>query len=828
MADTYDFNSIERKWQQYWRQHNLFHVERREDRPKFYYLDMYPYPSGELHMGHVRNYIIGDAFARYRTMQGFNVLHPMGWDSLGLPTENAAIQYDEHPVAWTEQCVRNMKRQFNRLGISYDWSREIDTSSPEYYGWTQWLFLQLYREGLAYRGPGLVNWCPDCTTVLANEQVVGGCCERCDATVERTTREQWFFRITDYAETLLTDLELLDRWPERVVKMQEHWIGKSDGFSFTLQVEGHDEQMGVFTTRIDTVYGVTFMVLAPEHPLVQRLTEGTEHEEPVRQFCQRAMAESVIERTSEETEKRGIFTGAHATHPLTGDRVPIWVANYVMMDYGTGAIMAVPAHDQRDFEFARKYEIPVIPVIQPEGEKLDGETMGEAYIGDGEQINSAEFSGRPNREALEQIADRMEAEGLGRRDVNYRLRDWCISRQRYWGAPIPIIYCDDCGIVPVPEEDLPVELPEDVEFRVTGNSPLSQVEEFMSVDCPNCGGPGRREADTMDTFVYSAWYYLRYPSPHETSAPFNRDDVEYWLPVDQYVGGIEHATGHLMYSRFITKVLHDLGWVSFREPFASLFTQGMVYKDGAKMSKSRGNVVSPDALNEEYGTDTGRLYSLFVGPPDQDTEWNDEGVVGSHRFLWRVWRLVTEHLDAWDSDFAASLAGAAGDEQREMRRKTHQTIMKVSDDFEGMRFNTAIAAIMELSNDLTDFAGSMDASDAADRAAFSEGLRTLVMLLSPIAPHICDELWARMGEEPSLFEREWPEADASLAEEERITIVVQVNGRVRDNIEVPAGTDMDAAVEIALERERVAKYVEGKEIAKTIKVPDRLINLVVK
>ncbi|MBD3291837.1 MAG: leucine--tRNA ligase, partial [Armatimonadia bacterium] len=820
--------SIERKWQDYWQQHNLFRVDRREDRDKFYYLDMYPYPSGDLHMGHVRNYIIGDAFARYRTMQGYNVLHPMGWDALGLPTENAAIKYDMHPVQWTEQCVANMKGQLQRLGVSYDWSREIDTSDPEYYGWTQWLFLQLYKNDLAYRGPGLVNWCPDCATVLANEQVVGACCERCDATVERTTREQWFFRITDYAERLLEDLELLDKWPERVVKMQEHWIGKSEGFSFTLQVEGHDEEMEVFTTRIDTVYGVTFMVLAPEHSLVQTLTEGTEYEEPVAEFCQRAMAESVIERTSDETEKHGIFTGAYAKHPLSGERIPIWVANYVMMDYGTGAIMAVPAHDERDFEFARKYDIAIVPVIQPEGEDFDGETMSEAFIGDGEQINSGEFSGRPNRDALEQIADHMEQEGIGHRDVNYRLRDWCISRQRYWGAPIPVIYCDRCGTVPVPEEDLPVELPEDADFSVTGNAPLSRVDEFMNVECPDCGAPARREADTMDTFVYSAWYYLRYPSPHEDSAPFVKDDVEYWLPVDQYVGGIEHATGHLMYSRFITKVLHDLGWVSFREPFASLFTQGMVYKDGAKMSKSRGNVVSPDALNDEYGTDTGRLYSLFVGPPDQDTEWSDEGVVGAHRFLWRVWRLVTENTDGWDEQFAGALPEDGTEAQREMRRKTHQTIMKVSDDFEGMHFNTAIAAIMELSNELGDFVGSMDVEDAADRAVFSEGLHAMVMLLSPITPHICDELWVRMGQEPSLFERDWPEADESLAEEESITIVVQVNGKVRDNIDVPAGTDMDDAVEMALEREKVAKYVEGKEIAKTIKVPDKLINLVVK
>ncbi len=827
MSESYDFNAIESKWQQYWREHNLFHVESREDRPKFYYLDMYPYPSGELHMGHVRNYIIGDAFARYRTMQGYNVLHPMGWDSLGLPTENAAIKFDTHPVDWTEQCVRAMKQQFNRLGISYDWEREVDTSDPEYYGWTQWLFLQLYDNDLAYRGPGLVNWCPNCQTVLANEQVVSGRCERCDTVVERTTREQWFFKITDYAEKLLADLELLDGWPDRVVSMQEHWIGRSEGFSFHLDVSGHDERMEVFTTRIDTVYGVTFMVLAPEHPMVGRLTEGTDREEPVREYCQRAMAESVMERTAEDTEKTGIFTGAHAVHPLTGNEIPIWVANYVMMDYGTGAIMAVPAHDQRDFEFARKYDIPVVPVIQPEGVELDGETMSEAYEGDGEQINSGEFSGQPNREALEEIADHMEAEGIGHRDVSYRLRDWCISRQRYWGAPIPVIYCDDCGTVPVPEEDLPVELPEEVDFSLTGSAPLAQVEEFMNVECPRCGGPARREPDTMDTFVYSAWYYLRYPSPHEDEAPFDRNEVDYWLPVDQYVGGIEHATGHLMYSRFITKVLHDLGWGSFREPFASLFTQGMVYKDGAKMSKSRGNVVTPDGINDEYGADTGRLYSLFVGPPDQDTEWNDEGVVGAHRFLWRVWRLVTENLAVWDPDFGESLPDEGTEEQRDVRRKTHQTIMDVTEDFEGMHFNTAIAAIMELSNELGSFVEQLDPDDPGDRAVFSEGLRNLIALLSPIAPHICDELWTRMGLEPSLFEREWPEAAEELAAEEMITIVVQVNGKVRDNIDVPVGTDMDDVVDMALEREKVSKYIEGNEVSKVIKVPDKLINFVV-
>jgi len=828
MPDTYDFAAIERKWQDYWRDRNLFRTERRDDKPKFYYLDMYPYPSGELHMGHVRNYIIGDAFSRYKTMQGFNVLHPMGWDALGLPTENAAIKFDIHPIEWTAQCVAAMKQQFDRLGIGYDWSREIDTSDPDYYGWTQWLFLKLYEKGLAYRGTGLVNWCETCNTVLANEQVKDGRCERCDTEVVTRDLEQWFFAITKYADALLDDLAELTEWPERVVKMQEHWLGRSEGFSFSLDIEGFEERMEVFTTRIDTVYGVSFMVLAPEHPLVATLTAGADYASPVAEFCHEAMAEGDIARSDQEIEKRGIFTGAYAVHPLTGEKVPIWVANYVMMGYGTGAIMAVPAHDQRDFDFARKYDIPILPVIQPEDEELDGATMTEAFTDDGVQVNSDRFSGPPNREALEAIADHMEAESIGRRDVNWRLRDWCISRQRYWGAPIPVVYCDECGIVPVPEEDLPVLLPPDAEFTARGDSPLSRHEEFMSTTCPKCGGPARREADTMDTFVYSAWYYLRYPSPHEDSAPFDRDDVAYWLPVDQYVGGIEHATGHLLYSRFITKVLCDLGYVDFREPFANLFTQGMVYKDGAKMSKSRGNVVTPDQINDRYGADTGRLFSLFMGPPDQDTEWSDESVVGAYRFLWRVWRAVVENPGATRADWRDHLPADASETQRDLRRKTHQTIAKVTSDFEGMAFNTAVAAIMELTNDLTDFAAQMDRDDAGDLAIFNEALTTALLLLSPISPHICDELWERLGLSPSLLEQPWPRADESLAAEETISIVVQVMGKLRDSVDMPAGADMDEAVELALASEKVQRHLEGKEVVKTIKVPDRLINFVVK
>jgi len=826
VSDTYDFKAIERKWQARWRERDLFRTERREDKQKFYYLDMYPYPSGELHMGHVRNYIIGDAFARYKSMNGYNVLHPMGWDSLGLPTENAALERNIRPDEWTRQCVANMKDQFDALGISYDWSREIDTSDPAYYGWTQWLFLKLYEHGLAYRAPGLVNWCPDCATVLANEQVVDGKCERCEAVVVKRRLEQWFFAITKYADTLLDEIKLLAHWPERVRRMQEHWIGKSEGVSFTLEIDGHDETMTVFTTRIDTIYGVTFMVLAPEHDLVSKLTRGTPYEEPVAKFAQEAMAEGDFERGADEIEKRGIFTGAYAIHPLSGERIPIWVANYVLMEYGTGAIMAVPAHDQRDLEFARKYDLPVRVVIQPEGEHLDGATLEEAYLGDGLQVNSEQFSGPPNREAAENIADHLEQEGIGHRDVNYRVRDWCISRQRYWGAPIPVVYCDNCGIVPVPEEDLPVLLPEDVQATLTGNSPLARHEEFMNAECPACGGPAKREPDTMDTFVYSAWYYLRYPSPNEERAPFDREDVEYWMPVDQYVGGIEHATGHLFYSRFITKVLSDLGYVSFREPFARLFTQGMVYKDGAKMSKSKGNVVTPDEINERYGADTGRLFSLFVGPPEQDSEWSDEAVVGAYRFLWRVWRLVTENRERFIPDWPDQLSDEGGEAQRALRRKTHQTILKVTEDFERMHFNTAVAATMELSNELGSFVASTEGEEAGDRAAFSEGVQTLLMLLSPIVPHICDELRERLGLEGTHFEQPWPQADPALAAEEQITIVVQVDGKVRDRLQVPAGMDMDAVAQMALEAERVAKYLEGRQVVKMVTVPGRLVNLV--
>ena len=826
MPDSYDFKAIEAKWQQRWRERDLFRT--RTDRPggKFYYLDMYPYPSGDLHMGHVRNYIIGDVYARYVVMQGKNVLHPMGWDAFGLPAENAAIQRGVHPGSWTRQCIQAMRRQIDRLGISYDWSREVTACDPEYYKWSQWLFLQLYHAGLAHRKRAPVNWCSGCNTSLANEQVVGGRCERCEALVEKRDLEQWFFATTKYAERLRADLDRLQQWPERVRVMQRNWIGRSEGVQFELEIEGSEQRMSVFTTRIDTVYGITYMVLAPEHPLAASLTAGTDREQQVRDFVREVTAVSEIERAAADVEKKGIFTGRWALHPLTGERVPIWIANYVLMEYGTGAIMAVPAHDQRDLEFARQYGLPVKVVIQPEGVELDAETMPQAHVEEGVQVDSGPFSGLPNTEASERIADYMEERGLGRRAVNYRLRDWCISRQRYWGAPIPMVYCDACGFVPVAEQDLPVVLPLDVEMRKDGQSPLKFDEEFLRTACPQCGGPGRRETDTMDTFVDSSWYFLRYTSPDAQDVPFRRQAADYWLPVDKYVGGIEHAIMHLFYARFITKVLYDQGHIGFDEPFTSLFTQGMLYKDGAKMSKSKGNVVPSDVICDEYGADTGRLFILFTGPPELDAEWSDQGVEGAHRFLGRVWRLLTGQAELWTPHWRQALGAAQVDAAAQaLRRKTHQTIRKITTDIEQrMHFNTAISAAMELVNDLHAYAAAR--GNGAPDPAYSEAVENLLLMLSPFAPHIADELWERLGKAGSLYEATWPTFDPEVAREEQIEVVVQVNGKVRDRLTVPADLAEDELRKLALESERAQAHTAGKQIRKVIVIPNKLVNIV--
>ncbi len=835
VADRYDrlYKDIELKWQRRWKEANLFRTRTRPDRPKFYYLDMFPYPSGDLHMGHMRNYVIGDVVSRVKVMQGYNVLHPMGWDAFGLPAENAAIERGIHPAEWTEKCIARMKEQFDRIGISFDWEREINTSQPDYYRWTQWLFLQLFKNNLAYRKFAPVNWCPSCKTVLANEQVVEGRCERCDTPVTKRMLEQWFFRITAYAERLLRDLDKLEGWPERVKLMQRNWIGRSEGLEVDFPLED-GEKLTIFTTRPDTLYGVTFMALAPEHPLSQELAKQNSE---VAAFVERVMTQAEWVRSAEETEKEGIFTGKYAINPLTGERVPVWIANYVLPEYGTGAIMAVPAHDQRDFEFARKYRIPIKVVIQPPDAKLDPATMEGAYVEPGVQVDSGPFTGMWSEEAMSAISDFVEERGWGRRTVNYRLRDWCISRQRYWGAPIPIVYCDDCGIVPVPESDLPVRLPRNVDFRPGGPSPLARCPEFVNTTCPKCGKPARRETDTMDTFVCSSWYYLRYSSPRYDEGPFEKEAVKYWLPVDQYVGGVEHAVLHLLYARFICKVLHDLGYVPFDEPFTRLFTQGMVYKDGAKMSKSKGNVVTPDEINERYGADTGRLFILFAGPPEQDIEWSDRGVEGCFRFLNRVWRMVIPHCERLKNcppELVAKLREAElTEEQRRIRRRLHQTIVRVTRDIEERwHFNTAISALMELVNELLPFAERLEREnappDSLDTAVLKEAVDNLLLMLSPFVPHLADELWERTGHEGFTYEQSWPQPDPEAVKEETTTIVLQVNGKVRDRMEVPVDISEEELKRLALERPRIKQFIEGKEVKRIIVVPKKLVNIVAK
>jgi len=829
LASRYQFAEIETKWQQRWREARLFQTPEPGERPKFYYLDMFPYPSGELHMGHMRNYIIGDVLARFKVMTGHAVLHPMGWDAFGLPAENAAIERGIHPYDWTMACIKRMREQFESLGISYDWEREVNTCLPEYYKWDQWFFLKMYERGLAYKKQAPVNWCPKCQTVLANEQVVGTACERCDTPVVKRNLEQWFLRITDYAERLLQDLALLEGWPERVRLMQQNWIGRSEGATLIFEVEGTGEPIECFTTRPDTLFGATFLALAPEHPMTLALVAGTPQEAEVRAFVERSARVSEISRASAETPKEGIFLGRYAINPVNGERIPIWTADYVLMEYGSGAIMCVPAHDERDFAFARKYGIPVRVVIQPKGGNLDGETMTEAYVGPGFQVNSGPFDGLPNDEGAEAITRFLEDKGKGRHDVRYRLRDWCISRQRYWGTPIPIIYCESCGTVPVPESDLPVTLPREVEFRPRGVSPLATAEEFVNCKCPKCGGPAKRDTDTMDTFVESSWYFLRFVSPHVNDKPFDPEAVERWMPVDQYVGGIEHATMHLLYARFFVKVLKDMGMVGFEEPFRSLFTQGMIYKDGAKMSKSKGNVVSPDEINSRFGADTGRLFILFAGPPEQDTEWSDEGVAGCSRFLGRTFRLVADNKGLLVADWRDRLNPEEQDPLvRDLRRKTHQTVRKVTEDIgKRMHFNTAVSAMMELVNTMSDFAAALQqAPTTAKAAAFSEAVESLILLLAPFCPHLADELWEMTGHEGFTYQQDWPTYDPDLAAESEIVVVVQVDGRVRDRLRLPATADTRTIRDRALASGRVIHALGGKRPRRVIVVGKRLVNIV--
>ncbi|MFO7152263.1 MAG: leucine--tRNA ligase [Bacillota bacterium] len=814
----YDFKAIEAKWQKRWEEQKLYKAVEDSKRPKYYCLEMFPYPSGKLHMGHVRNYSIGDVVARFKRMRGYNVLHPMGWDAFGLPAENAAIKHGIHPAKWTWDNIDNMRKQLKQLGLSYDWEREVATCHPGYYKWTQWFFLKLYERGLAYRKKSYVNWCPSCATVLANEQVVDGRCERCGSEVGKKNLEQWFFRITEYADELLEDLKKLPGWPEKVKIMQENWIGRSEGAEVYFTAEKTGEKIPVFTTRPDTIFGVTYMVMAPEHPMVDELVKGTPYEESVREFQKKMEKLSEVVRTSTETEKEGMFIGAYAINPLSGERVPIWIANYVLLDYGTGVVMGVPAHDQRDFEFAKKYGLPIKVVINPPGMELSAEEMQEAYADDGVLVNSGTFSGMNNREAIKAITEFMEEKGLGKKAVNYKLRDWLISRQRYWGAPIPIVYCEKCGIVPVPEDELPVLLPDDVEFSPKGTSPLLECEEFLNTTCPRCKGPAKRETDTMDTFMCSSWYYYRYTDPRNDEKPFDQEKLDYWMPVDQYIGGVEHAILHLMYSRFFNKVMRDAGLVHVDEPFTNLLTQGMVLKDGAKMSKSLGNIVSPEDIIEKYGADTARLFILFAAPPEKDLEWSDQGVEGCFRFLQRVWRLVEELTPMMDVP--------SGDEKadREVRRLVHKTIKKVTDDIEGrFNFNTAISAIMEMVNGLNSSKGK-----PVSGKVIREAVETLLLLLAPFAPHITEELWERLGHETSIHLMSWPVADEAAMAEEEVEVVVQVNGKVRAKILMPAEITEEAMKESALKHEKISSLLEGKTVVKVITVPRKLVNIVVK
>ena len=822
--ERYCPQEIEAKWQNIWETERSCHTEMDDTKPKYYVLEMFLYPSGKLHMGHVRNYSIGDVVARFRTMEGYNVLHPMGFDSFGMPAENAAIKNKVHPAQWTYANIENMERQQKALGLAYDWEREVITCREDYYRWTQWLFELFYKKGLAYKKEASVNWCDTCGTVLANEQVEDGKCWRCKSEVHKKNLAQWFFKITDYADELLADLAKLPGWPERVKTMQENWIGRSEGLEFRLPAPALSTEIPVYTTRPDTVFGITFLALAPEHPLVDKICAISDKADEIRAFCARVRKQSDIERASSESEKEGIFTGLYCTNPFNGEQVEIWITNYVLFEYGTGAVMAVPSEDQRDWMFATKYGIRKILTIRPPEGELRLEDMTEAYVEkEGFLINSGKFTGMEMHAAMGAIIDEAEAQGYGKRRVNYRLRDWLISRQRYWGAPIPIINCEKCGEVLVPEEELPVRLPEDVSFEQGAVSPLSSSEHFLHCTCPKCGGEATRETDTMDTFICSSWYYYRYADPKNTERPFDRDKVNYWAPVDQYIGGIEHAILHLLYARFFTKVLRDAGMLDFDEPFTNLLTQGMVIKDGAKMSKSLGNVVSPEEIIEKYGADTARLFILFAAPVERDLDWSDQGVEGAFRFLNRVWRILLQFEGAIKSAPAACDPSALTPEETELRRVLHMTVKKVTEDVrDRFMFNTAISSIMELVNAFYAFQDK-ELSPALARETASMLLR----MLAPFAPHITEELWARLFT-GSVHAEKWPAYDASALTQDEIEVVLQINGKVRDRVKIAADLDKASMERIVTELPRARELTEGKTIVKVVCVPGKLVNIVVK
>ena len=822
--EKYNPQEIERKWQEVWNAPDYYHTTEDSSRPKYYALEMFPYPSGNLHMGHVRNYSIGDVVARYRMMAGYNVLHPMGFDAFGMPAENAAIAHGVKPGDWTFANIRNMTAQQKAMGLAYDWDREVETCRADYYRWTQWLFELFYKRGLAYKKEASVNWCDTCGTVLANEQVIDGKCWRCDSEVHKKNLAQWFFKITDYADELLADLDKLTGWPNRVKVMQENWIGRSEGLELSLDVPALGEKISVYTTRPDTSFGITFLALAPEHPLVEKICAISPKSDEIKKFCERARSQSDIERTSSESEKEGIFTGVYCVNPFNGREVQIWVTNYVVFEYGTGAVMGVPSGDQRDWMFAKKYGLDIILTLQPKDKELKLEEMDAAYVEhEGIMVNSGKFTGMDFDTGFKAIMDEAEAQGFGVRKVNYRLRDWLISRQRYWGAPIPVIYCDKCGEVLVPEEDLPVLLPDDVEFKQGALSPLSTSKAFNECTCPKCGGHAHRETDTMDTFICSSWYYMRYTDPHNTTKPFDRDKVNYWSPVDQYIGGIEHAILHLLYSRFFTKVLRDAGLLDYDEPFANLLTQGMVIKDGAKMSKSLGNVVSPEEIISKYGADTARLFILFAAPVERDLDWSDEGVQGSFRFLNRVWRILNFFGDAIKSGTDDYSTQALTAEEISLRRTLHKTIKKVTEDVrDRFAFNTAISSLMELVNAMHAFQDKLINPSLARELA-----KDLLLMLAPFVPHIAAELWSKffVGD---VHKQAFPTFDAAAIVEEEIEIVIQINGKVREHVKVPVGLSKADLEKLAPTLPRVDELTAGKKVFKIIAVPNKLINIVVK
>lgn len=871
MEERYHPELVEPKWQAYWKDKQLFKVSEDPEKEKYYLLEMFPYPSGKIHIGHVRNYTIGDVVVRYKRMKGFNVLHPMGWDAFGMPAENAAIDNDTHPAAWTYENINAMREQLKKMGFSYDWDRELATCRPEYYKWEQWLFLQMLEKKMAYRKESYVNWCEKCQTVLANEQVEQDKCWRCSKTVQQKKLWQWFFKITDYAEDLLVHCDKLPGWPDKVTVMQKNWIGRSVGSELKFQIDGRDEDISVFTTRPDTVFGATFMCLAPEHPLVESLSKGTQNEAQVAAFVQKVSSQERSAEGIEKYEKEGVFTGAHCMNPATGEKIPVYTANFVLMEYGTGAIMSVPAGDQRDFDFARKYGLEIRVVVQPEGETLDGATMKEAFTGSGVMVNSGKFNGLPSEKAMDVMTDWLEEKGRGKKTISYRLRDWGISRQRYWGAPIPVIHCSSCGVVPVPESDLPITLPEDVKLLEEGGSPLQTLDFFKKVTCPTCGrDDAKRDTDTMDTFVESSWYYLRYCSPRFDGGMFDPKAVKYWAPVDQYIGGVEHAVLHLLYSRYFMRVLNTLGMINFKEPFTRLLTQGMVCKETMtcpehgylypeeavsnasgklvcsrcdsdvevgrviKMSKSKKNVVDPNELLEKYGADVTRLFSLFAAPPERDLEWSEDGVEGSNRFVNRVWRLVLEWLERIDETvinsgpFTGSASDLSSGQAKELYIKANQTIKKVTDDIDtSFHFNTAISAVMELVNVL--YAIDKDSKDIELKRVVLFSLENVLLLLAPILPHFCEELFEKLGKKGSIIEQPWPEYRKDSLETDEVLVIVQVNGKLRSKFTIGTGIEDDEVKETALADRKIKKYMGDKDPKKIIIIRKKqtLVNIVI-